>query len=205
MLQKLPDYITHIPSVNDDFENLSSDVFIIRGERYNYVYDVGNGGEALEALEKTPEKIAIISHFHHDHIMNIDKLEFVDVIQGGITKKYTGVGRVIDEELLIEDGVSLRLFFLTNSHAKDFIVLEVGDYLFLSDSIYCTVVKGERVYNANLLKEQIKELEAVDAKYFVVSHDEKLIYKKKEIIERLKEIYARRDNKSAYIPEKAEN
>ncbi len=198
-----PDYITHIPSVNNDFENLSSDVFIIRGKRRNYVYDVGNGGDALEILSEIPNKIAIISHFHHDHIMNIDKLGFEDVIQGRITEKYTKVGRVIEDEMFISDGVNIRVFFLTNSHAKDFLVLEVGDYLFLSDSVYCTVVKDERVYNANLLKKQIEELEKVSAKYFVVSHDEKLIYKKDEIINRLKSIYSRRNPKSAYIPEKA--
>ncbi len=199
-----PYYIEHIPSVNENFKNLSSDVFIFKGEKNNYVYDVGNGGDALKRLNEIENKIAIISHFHHDHIMNIDKCKWVEVYGGRLTKICILQGTVIEDELIINDGITLRAYYLRNSHAKDFLVLECGDYLFLSDSIYCTVIDGKRVYNATLLKEQIDALEKSNAKYFVVSHDDKLIYTKNEIIDKLKSIYKRRNPKLPYIPEEAE-
>ncbi|MBO5495554.1 MAG: MBL fold metallo-hydrolase [Eubacterium sp.] len=197
-----PEYITHIPSVDNDFESLSSDVYVIKGERYNYLYDVGNNEKVAKALEKIPNKIAVISHFHHDHILNLDRISTEEVIEGRLTKEYTKRGSVLEGERTINDGVTIRLYYLKNSHAKDFIVLEAGDFLFLSDSVYCTVKNGRRVYNASLLNEQIKTLEKSPAKFFVVSHDKKQIYAKDEIIDRLKDIYSRRNPQNPYIDEK---
>lgn len=196
-----PKYIEHIPSINENFKNLSSDVFIIKGNRHNYVYDAGNSDYVADRLNQIPNKVLIVSHFHHDHIMNIDKCEWDEVYQGALTLKYTKVGKIVDSEMLIDDGVGLHIFYLPNSHAKDFLVLECGDYLFLSDSVYCTVVNNERVYNANLLKEQIECLEGISARYFVISHDDKLVYNKDEVIEKLKSIYDRRNPKLSYIAE----
>ena len=62
-------------------EPLSADVFIVEGQNNIYMYDTGNGDESLNEIKSIlneysdkPVKI-IISHFHPDHMGNIDKIE----------------------------------------------------------------------------------------------------------------------------------
>ena len=79
-----------------------------------------------------------------------------------------------------------------------------------SSSIMCLILSGK--VGSNIASElgtmrttqQIDALEKSNAKYFVVSHNDKLIYTKNEIIDKLKSIYKRRNPKLPYIPEEAE-
>ena len=55
------------------------------------------------------------------------------------------------------------------------------------------------VYNAQLLKEEIQVLKGLRARYVLLSHDTIFCHEKKEIIEELEQIYARRKKESPYI------
>ena len=77
--------------------------------------------------------------------------------------------------------------------------METGDYAFLGDGIYSTMKQGKVCYNASVLKEEIEVLKNLSAKFFLISHDERFIYQKEEIIAELEEIYSRRDPKESYI------
>lgn len=184
---------------------LSSDVIIVEGEKYFWVYDVGNNPENILLLSQLNKPVNIIlSHFHPDHIGNLEKLAYSKITynklyQGKNTFKYTRQGIVIEEKLTIEDGISLEIFAIPSSHAKGSLAMRVGDYVFLGDAIYPAYKNGSKMYNVQLLKEQIDLLKSTAANYFAVSHRRKFICEKREIIQWLEEIYSRRDKGSVYI------
>jgi hypothetical protein len=59
--------------------------------------------------------------------------------------------------------------------------------------------QGKTCYNAPVLKEEIAVLEKLSAKFFLISHDERFVRPKEEIISELLEIYSKRDPKESYI------
>lgn len=180
---------------------LSSDIGVIKGEKYTWVFDVGDGEEALACIRSLEAPINIIlSHFHKDHIGNIGKIDDAKFYQGAHTLKYTHVGEAVHDDIWIEDGVKMHLFEIPSGHAKGCIGLEIdGEYAFLGDAVYCGIKDGKQVYNANLLGEQIKVLRSLQAKYFLLSHRERLVCKKEAVLRQLDNIYAKRDVKSAWI------
>lgn len=184
-------------------EPLSADIGVLEGDKYTWVFDVGNGPEAADCLRSLPgPKKAVLSHFHQDHIGNWREGSFEALYQGAHTFRYTGVGEIVRGSLTLEDGASIRLFEIPSSHAKGCIGMEVDEtYAFLGDATYCTVIRaqGKPAYNANLLADEIKVLRAVKAPRFLLSHDSAFVRKKAEVLAELEEIYARRDPQSAYI------
>lgn len=52
---------------------LSSDVAIISSNNYNYIFEVGSSVEIANELYSIDNKVIIISHFHQDHLSNINK------------------------------------------------------------------------------------------------------------------------------------
>ena len=77
--------------------------------------------------------------------------------------------------------------------------METGDYAFLGDAIYSTMKQGKVCYNASVLKEEIAVLKNLSAKFFLISHDERFVRPKEEILSELEEIYSKRDPKESYI------
>ncbi len=189
---------------------LSADVGIIKGACYTWLFDVGNSEEVATFLQNLPgEKILVLSHFHPDHIANWKQISHRELYQGANTYGYTKSGMVVERERPIEDGLSFHLVPLPSSHAKGSLLLEVEEYAFLGDATYCTrkkvpVEKSKEavvkpVYNAQLLKEEIQVLKGLRARYVLLSHDTVFCHEKKEIIEELEQIYARRKKESPYI------
>jgi len=182
---------------------LSADIGVLEGDRYTWIFDVGNGPEAAACLRNLPgPKRVVLSHFHQDHIGNWREVEFETLYQGAHTFRYTGVGEVIRDCRTLEDGALIRLFEIPSSHAKGCIGMEVdGKYAFLGDATYCTAknTQGRLAYNANLLADEISVLRSLNAAYFLLSHDDAFIHKKEDVLSELEEIYARRDPQSAYI------
>ncbi len=180
---------------------LSADVGVIYGEDYVYLFDVGNSDvtlEAIDGLEK--EKKVILSHFHPDHIGNLDRGQWQEIFLGKNTFGYTHRGTVVEQDIYLEDGVKLHIFPLPSSHAKGSIGLEVnGKYAFLGDATYATQKAGKVVYNAGILAEEIRVLEKLDAKYFMLSHREPFVQEKEVVLSELKAIYARRKQGEPYI------
>ncbi len=182
-------------------EPLSSDVIAVRGDKALWLYDVGDNEKLSHIIEALPEeKNIILSHFHKDHIGNLTKLTFKELYQSNNTYKYTGVGNIIKENMVIDDGIKLQLFELTSSHSKGCIALVVNKkYAFLGDATYCTMKNGQAVYNSQLLYDEIKQLKSIETEYFVLSHDERFNRNKHEVIAELEEIYSSREKNNPYI------
>ena len=198
MKRKISDAIYYIQATDIP---LSSDVGIVEGKDYCWVFDVGNNEETRQALtEITKKKAVVLSHFHPDHMGNLDKLSYSKLYCGDNTFKYIKTGEVVDKELLIEDGVSIHLFRIPSFHAKGSIGMEVnGEYAFWGDAAYCTTKNGKHVYNAQLLLEQIKLLKGLSSRYILLSHEENFITEKDKLLEMLWGWYEKRDVKSPYI------
>lgn len=185
-------------------EPLSSDVILVEGDEYSYIFDVGNNEEVAEYLNTLPKKKKIvISHFHQDHMGSIGKVSFDTVYVGKGTEKYlekTMPHQVLCEPMLIQDGVELEIYPVPNSHAKGSLVLMVGkEYLLLGDSLYSKVQDEKYVYNAQLLKEEIALLKRLPAETVFSSHEARPLKRKDGVVRFLEQIYAKRETGEPYI------
>ena len=185
-------------------EPLSSDVVIIDGDEYTYLFDVGNDEEVAAYLEALPKKKKVIlSHFHQDHMGNIGELDCDLVYVGKGTEKYleeTIPRQVLCESVSIQDGVELEIYPMPNSHAKCSLVLMVDrEYLFLGDSLYSKVQDDKYVYNAQLLKEEIELLKHLSAETVFSCHEVRPLKRKDGVIRFLEQIYAKREKGDPYI------
>lgn len=194
---RINEKISYLPATENP---LSADVGIIEGEKAVWLFDLGCGTAAEETINRIKKpKNAVISHFHPDHTANAEKVSLSEIYLGANTFKYLKRGKTVESDLFIEDGISLRIFLLPSSHAKGSLGLEVGDYAFLGDAVYSTAKQGRPCYNSSVLKEEIAVLKNLSAKYFLISHDERFIRTKEEVIVELEEIYSKRDPKESFI------
>lgn len=174
---------------------LSAQVVLVEGREHLWLFDVGASSDALEALQALPKKPRVIlSHFHPDHMANLDKLDVEALYVGSYTYEKTGFGTVVREPIVVEDGFKLRIFPLPSSHAKGSLAVEVnGTHAFLGDAVYSTMRQGRVAYNATLLKDEIAALRALKAPYFLLSHADPFLQKKEDVLTMLEGIYAQRD------------
>lgn len=179
---------------------LSSDVGIVNGKDFIWLYDVGSSDFAAKEINSLKkQKNAVFSHFHPDHIGNMNKVDLREEYQSANTFRYTKRGIAFSEDAFIKDGIKIHLFKIPSSHAKGCVGMEVGEYAFLGDAIYCTVKNAKPCYNASILKEEIDLIKALKASYFLISHDEEFVKTKEEVIEELLKTYSKRNNKESYI------
>jgi len=83
---KIADYISYIRASDNP---LSADVILIEGQKYLYVFDVGNNEQVAKYLNSLPKKKRVIlSHFHTDHMGNIGRVNWNNVYFGANTEKY---------------------------------------------------------------------------------------------------------------------
>ena len=162
--------------------------------------DVGSSEEAADLLQKLPgEKILVLSHFHPDHTANWTKIPHKELYQGVNTRGYTHSGVAVDQEMVLQDGLELRLFPIPSSHARGSLGLVAGEYAFLGDAAYSTRKQGQIVYNAQLLREEIRVLQSLPVRYFLLSHDTQFCHEKEEVLTGLEELYVRREKGDPYI------
>jgi len=195
----LTERISYIKATHDP---LSADVGIIEGDRYTWLYDVGSSDEVADYLngaDFTKEKNLLISHFHPDHLANWSRVLHTEIYQGANTRGYTHSGIAVEQELVLQDGLGLRLFPIPACHAKGSLGVAVEEYAFLGDATYSTHKKGQAVYNAQILREQIQVLRTLPVKYFLLSHDERFCHEKEEVLADLEAVYARRVKNEPYI------
>ena len=194
---KITDRISYIKATE---KPLSADVGIIEGNEFCWIFDVGADESVPISLNKIQKpKNAVISHFHPDHMSNLEHVDLNEIFLGANTFKYAKTGKIIDKGVFIDDGITIHIFPIPSSHAKGSLGMEIGDYAFLGDATYSTTKQGKACYNASVLKEEIAVLEKLSAKFFLISHDEKFLRPKEEIISELLEIYSKRDPKESYI------
>ena len=193
-IKTITDNITFLPASEAP---LSADVYFIKGKERTYIIDVGSNDEALNLVEATENKTVIITHFHEDHASNLKRIEIddSDLLVGDYTNKVYNKGTLIKEPALINDGVTIKVFAIANSHAKGSLCVTVNDeYLFIGDSYYCSA-KG---YNVSLLHDEIEFLRDLDFTKVICSHEEK-IHTKEEVIKELEECYSKREAGNPYI------
>ncbi len=180
---------------------LSGDVVVIEGREYVWLFDVGSHPLLTEKLHFDKQVKIVLSHFHQDHITNLNAISFDEVLVGENTYKYTKKGTVVKEELLFFDGsTKINIMPIPSSHAKGSLAMEVNDtYLCVGDAFYATMKSGRVVYNAGLLLEGIRLLEKSVADTVLISHKEPLMQNKEEFLEELRAIYKRRRGNEAYI------
>ena len=201
-LIKLNNHISYITSTDVP---LSANVVLVNGNDHVWMFDVGNHPdipEIVNEFNRDGKKVnAVLSHFHPDHIGNIQKIKFDKVYQGRLTFKHTGMGDITESDIYIDDGgVRLHIFPLPSSHSKGSLAMEADEtYCFLGDGIYDMERLEEKVYNAGLLKEEINVLNTVKADNFCLSHREPFITPKEIVIRHLEKIYGRRSKNEAYI------
>lgn len=178
---------------------LSSDIFLIKGSKYNYVFDCGSSDKALEFLSKIENKAVIISHFHQDHTSNVPKTDFSVLYGSKKTCLYLKTGTVVDSLLKVDD-CDLEIIPLTSCHAKGCLMVNLSHkYLFVGDALCpCMLTEKTYGYNVTMLLSTINELKKQQCSYIVVSHSGNVIEKEK-VIEKLTEIYIQRKPNNPYI------
>ena len=279
-LIKINDEISYLDATEDP---ISSNVVFIKpkNSQTTWIFDVGMTSLAAQEINAVQgKKIVVISHFHPDHLFNINRISYDELYLSAHTFKYAKKGIVVknkefsvdaEDSLLTESPLAqaedvqlaenslvqaevarltenslaqaedvrltenffvvpkntpltenslaqvknsqstenqlaqaaenpkIKIMELPSSHAKGSLMLQYGDYVFTGDGTYCTIKKGEHVYNANLLFDEIQTLENLDCKYLCLSHERNFIQKKETVLKLHKDIYSRRKSNEAYI------
>lgn len=168
---------------------LSADIGIIQADSGTWLFDVGNGAQNIAGLHDRYH--IVLSHFHADHVGNLDLLPAESIYVSKETHNHVHKGTILHSDVHVGD---MHIFPLPSSHAKGCLGLEVAEaYAFVGDALYCKVRDGFYVYNAQLLKAQIEVLTALRAPYLLVSHFEGLVRRKEDVLEELNAIYGMRE------------
>lgn len=167
---------------------LSADIGIIRDNGITWLYDVGNGEKNLPVL--TGRCNIVLSHFHQDHTGNLDRIPCGELFVSRETFRHTHRGTIVSEN--VSHG-GLTIFPLPSSHAKGCLGLEVDHtYAFVGDALYCKVADDCRIYNTQLLHDEIAVLKSLQVPFLLSSHLKGLIRKTDDVIRELEAIYSQR-------------
>lgn len=100
----------------------------------------------------------------------------------------------------IQDGISVEIHHVPNSHAKGALLLQVNEkYIFMGDSLYSKMDGENYVYNAQLLKEEIELIKRLPGEQIFSSHEERPLKNKAAVLRFLEQIYEKREKNDAYI------
>lgn len=220
---QLDDRIQYLPASGVPL--LSADVVAVRGDSAWWILDVGANDEAVEFINGLPReflgkrmrKNIVISHFHKDHFLNVQRalqgeifLDFDCLYGGAYTLKLLKPLKetfdaskfvAVSSSLKFDDGLLIQVFPVPNSHAKSSLALSVdGENAFLGDATYPMVGFGSPdVYNVQILGEQIKIFESLNVVRFGLSHKRGILRDKSSVMLFLKSIYARREKNQNFI------
>lgn len=174
---------------------LSADIGIIKDNGSTWLYDVGNGEKSIYGLDGSYH--VVLSHFHPDHTGNINRVRTGSIYVSRETYAHIQCGTVVNDDLYIG---SLHIFPLPSSHTKGSLGLEVdGEYAFIGDALYSKVKDGYYIYNAQLLKDEIEVLSALQTPNLLVSHFKGLVREKIAVIDELRAIYGMRGKNTSEI------
>ncbi len=191
-LIRINDRISYIETTDDP---LCADIGIIKAGDETWLFDVGNGEKNVADLKD--DYNIVLSHFHADHVGNLDKVSAKSLYVSNETFKHVGRGTIVREDVTVGD---IHIFPLPSSHVKGGLGLEVDEtYAFVGDGLYSKVKDGFYIYNSQMVKEEIDVLEKLKAPFLLVSHLKGLVREKADAIEELKKIYSFRDKNSSEI------
>lgn len=188
----ITDKISYLPCSEDP---LSADIGIVRDGDCLWLYDVGANPQAIAGL--TERCRVVLSHFHQDHTGNLSELAAEELYVSRETLRHTNRGTLVDQEMTFGN---VRIFPLPSSHCKGCLGMEVDEtYAFVGDALYSKIKGDCYLYNAYLLKEEIKVLKALHAPYLLVSHHPGMIRSREEVLAELEEIYSLREKNTEEI------
>jgi glyoxylase-like metal-dependent hydrolase (beta-lactamase superfamily II) len=173
--------IKYLPATCDP---LSADVYFIEGDKYCYIYDVGNDDNSLHHInEVEKEKIVVLSHYHEDHVGNIDCINYRNLYVGKKTYETIGNGKLVEDVITINDGVKIEIIHCTSPHTDGSLILNVDNEYTLIADLYFTRPPFDR----DKAIKMIDILNNINTKYFVISHQEdvKIVSKEKLVAELL--------------------
>ncbi len=176
--------IKYLPATNDP---LSADVYFVEGDKYCYIYDVGNNEHALLQINRIKkEKVVILSHHHKDHTGNIDEINFRDLYVGNLTHETIGKGTIVEDVITINDGVKIEVIYCVSPHTDGSLIINIDNEYTLIADLYFTRPPIEKEKALNMLE----SLEKINTKYFVISHQEETkVIEKNELIESLSDYF----------------
>ena len=203
MWRNITDKISYITPT---MQPLSANVSVIEGKNYLWVYDVGSNNVIPDMLSKISQEKGkdikvVLSHFHPDHITNLQYIKWFKLYQGKNTYKYTHIGEVVEEEMCIDKSeANLSIFPMPSSHAKGSLALMADEtYCLIGDALYPAHKGNKTVYNAGMVKQQIDLLNKIPASNILLSHREPFVQKKQAVIAWLSEIYFKREKNQSWI------
>ena len=191
-MNTITDNIKYIESSDNP---LSAEIGVITdnaGEKW--LFDVGNDLSKLEELNGTYN--VVLSHFHKDHIGNINNINIKNLYVSKNTYEYVNKGIIVTDDIYINN---IHIFNLPSSHAKGCLGLEIDEYAFVGDATYSKSNDEYYIYNVQQLKEEIDLLKSLKAKYLLVSHEKGFVQEKEIVIILLEQIYALREKDNPLI------
>ena len=185
---KVTDRVSYIKATE---KPLSADVGIVEGDESVWIFDVGADESVPISLNKIPKaKNAVISHFHPDHMSNLEYVDLNEVYLGANTFKYAKRGTVVDKDVFIDDGITIHIFPLPSSHAKGSLAMCVDGICFLGDAAYPGYKLGKKYHNANFLRSLVDFLKMIDSEEVFYSHEKNPVKTKEVILGVLESIQA---------------
>ncbi len=178
--------IKYLPASNDP---LSADVYCVDGDKYCYVYDVGNNNTSLHYINQiSKEKIVILSHYHNDHTGNIGSIHYRKLYVGKKTHEAIGKGIIVEDKFTLNDGVKLDIIHCTSPHTEGSLIITVDNEYTLIADLYFT----RPPFDMEKAIKMIESLKNIDTKYFVISHQEdENVIPKDELIAELTDYFNR--------------
>ena len=162
----LGEKIKYLPA---DDNPLSADVFFVEGDKHCYIYDVGNNDDSLRHINQVnKEKRIILSHYHKDHIGNIDNIDYSDLYVGEETYRAIGKGIIIEDSFSIQDGVKIEIIHCISPHTDGSLIVNIDNEYTLIADLYFT----RPPFDKEKAMKMIKFLKNIDTQYFVISHQE---------------------------------
>ena len=171
--------IKYLPATN---EPLSADVYFIDGDKYCYIYDVGNNANSLHYINQLcKEKVVILSHYHKDHTGNIEEIHYHDLYVGKKTHEVIGKGIIVEDKLTINDGAKIDVTHCPSPHTDGSLIVTIDNEYTLIADLYFT----RPPFDEEKAMKMIDFLRNIDTQYFVISHleNENVIPKEKLIAE----------------------
>lgn len=118
---------------------LSADVYFIEGDKYCYIYDVGNNNNSLHHINQiNKEKTIILSHHHKDHIGNIEHINYRNLYVGKKTYETVGKGRIVEDVFTVNDGAKIEIIHCTSPHTEGSLIINIDNEYTLIADLYFT-------------------------------------------------------------------
>ena len=123
---KISDKISYIKASENP---LSADVGIINVCGATWLYDVGNNEDIPKSL--CGEYNVVLSHFHTDHIGNIDKIRAKDTYLSATTYAHVHRGIVVGSDIFTDE---IHIFPCRQAMPRDASVLKWTEHTLLSET-----------------------------------------------------------------------